>query len=196
MSKSIFFTDTETSGLALFKQPYHHPDQPWTVQLGGIASSGPGLVDVEFNLTIQPDGRSIHPKAQAVHGIDVLKAAEFGAEEQLVAGLLAQMIVNTDLIVCHNINFDRILICKMLHDNGMENIASTLWDRDDKWFCTMVGSTEYCQLPGRYGRYKWPKLTELHQKLFNEGFEGAHDALADIRATMRCYYEMERLGLI
>jgi DNA polymerase III epsilon subunit-like protein len=196
MPKSIFFTDTETSGLALFKQPYTHPDQPWIVQLGGILSSGPDIIDVEFNLIVQPNGRTIHPKALAVHGIDIPKSAWVGAEEQLVAGLLAQMIVNSDLIVCHNVSFDRILICKMLHDNGMENMAATLWERDDKWFCTMYKSTDYCQLPGRFGRYKWPKLIELYQKLFSEDFEGAHDALADIRATMRCYYEMEKRGLI
>lgn len=30
----------------------------------------------------------------------------------------------------------------------------------------------------------------VHRFLFNEDFEGAHDALSDVRATRRCYYEM------
>ena len=88
------------------------------------------------------------------------------------------------------------MICKMLYDNGLDQMAKKLWDQDERWCCTMIRSTDYCQLPGRYGKYKWPKLEELHFKLFGESFEGAHDALADIRATMRCYYEMEKRGLV
>jgi len=33
---------------------------------------------------------------------------------------------------------------------------------------------------------KFPNLTELHTRLFNEGFASAHDGLADCRATARC----------
>jgi DNA polymerase III epsilon subunit-like protein len=51
------------------------------------------------------------------------------------------------------------------------------------------------KLPGKYGRYKWPKLAELHQVLFGEPFEGAHGALADARACMRCYFRLTELGV-
>ena len=34
----------------------------------------------------------------------------------------------------------------------------------------MQSSTNYCKLPGPYG-YKWPKLSELHIKLFWVDFE-------------------------
>jgi len=49
---------------------------------------------------------------------------------------------------------------------------------------------------GKYGKYKWPKLMELHTKLFSVGFEEAHDAIADIRATAKCFFELQRLGII
>ena len=29
-----------------------------------------------------------------------------------------------------------------------------------------------------------------------EGFEGAHDALADVKATARCFWKMKYMGLI
>jgi DNA polymerase III epsilon subunit-like protein len=51
------------------------------------------------------------------------------------------------------------------------------------------------KLPGKYGRYKWPKLAELHQVLFGEPFAGAHGALADARACMRCYFRLTELGV-
>ena len=54
--------------------------------------------------------------------------------------------------------------------------------------------TEYCAIPGgRGGKFKWPTLTELHQKLFGEGFGDAHDAAYDVSATARCLFEMIRL---
>jgi len=40
------------------------------------------------------------------------------------------------------------------------------------------------------GVIKWPKLIELHEKLFNEPFANAHDAMADISATRRCFFEL------
>ena len=61
--------------------------------------------------------------------------------------------------------------------------------------CTMEGSVDFCAIPGPYG-YKWPKLSELHYKLFRTGFEEAHNAAADIRATGKCFWELKRRGIL
>ena len=37
---------------------------------------------------------------------------------------------------------------------------------------------------------------ELHSKLFGGGFEGRHDALGDVRATARCYFELQVRGIV
>lgn len=39
-------------------------------------------------------------------------------------------------------------------------------------------------------------LNSLHEELFGEGFEGAHRAETDVRATTRCYMELVRRGVI
>ena len=62
---------------------------------------------------------------------------------------------------------------------------------------TKDDATNYCAIPGgRGGRFKWPKLTELHVKLFGEAFAEAHNASADVEATARCFLELIRLGVI
>ena len=61
--------------------------------------------------------------------------------------------------------------------------------------CTMEASTDFCKIEGYYG-YKWPKLSELHVKLFGVDFEDKHNALADIEATARCFWKMRKLKLI
>ena len=55
----------------------------------------------------------------------------------------------------------------------------------------MRAATNFCRIPGPRG-YKWPTLQELHQKLFNEPFAAAHQALRDVRACSRCYFELKR----
>jgi DNA polymerase III epsilon subunit-like protein len=74
--------------------------------------------------------------------------------------------------------------------SGSPNIAEA-----KKRQCTMQAATDYCRLPGQYG-YKWPSLQELHTKLFGQPFEGAHNALVDVRACARCYFELKRLGVM
>ena len=59
----------------------------------------------------------------------------------------------------------------------------------------MIKSTEFCAISGPYG-YKWPKLSELHHKLFNIGFEEAHNASVDVRATSKCYWELIQKNVI
>jgi DNA polymerase III epsilon subunit-like protein len=56
--------------------------------------------------------------------------------------------------------------------------------------CTMKTPT----VSGFYG--KWPKLVELHKKLFNEGFDGAHGALNDAEACAKCFFRLKERGMI
>ena len=58
--------------------------------------------------------------------------------------------------------------------------------------CTEETAT-LCQLPGgRGGKFKLPTLSELHSFLFEEAFEEAHNATADVEATTRCFFELLR----
>jgi hypothetical protein len=59
----------------------------------------------------------------------------------------------------------------------------------------MQKSTNFCAISGPYG-FKWPKLSELHYKLFGVGFNEAHNAAIDIHATAKCFWELKKRGLI
>jgi DNA polymerase III, epsilon subunit and related 3''-5'' exonucleases len=93
-------------------------------------------------------------------------------------------------LVAHNINFDAaVLGAEYLRANLSNPIAGR------KQICTMLLATDYCQLPGSRG-FKWPKLQELHHKLFGAPHQDTHRALADVQACCRCYFELRRLGVI
>jgi DNA polymerase III epsilon subunit-like protein len=93
-------------------------------------------------------------------------------------------------LVAHNMSYDFNVV-------GSEFLRFELKSKNKpKKFCTKEIGTNFCKIKGKYGKYKWPTLTELHEKLFNEGFEGAHDALADVEACGRCFFELKKLGKI
>jgi len=184
------FFDTETSDMYKFKKPFDDSSQPWIVQLGFILSTRDAIYQ-EGNLMIASDGRSIQPGAEAVHCISQEVSNRVGLNEFLVLEMFANLVGKADLLICHNVGFDsKVLLSasRLYYDSELHERLKN----PGSYFCTMVNSTSICKLPGRYGRYKWPKLQELHQHLFGEEFQDAHDALADVRATRRCYYEMTK----
>src|SRR5699024_5889859 len=94
-----------------------------------------------------------------------------------------------ELLVAHNLKFDHPVLSAEMLRYGKKSSR-----RIDK-FCTMLSTVDYCQLPGSY-RFKWPKLQELHKKLFGKEFDDAHDAGADVTATRECFFELKKRGII
>lgn len=183
------FVDTETSGKFNFKQSYKYPMQPWACQVGMILSTQE-TIDAEMAFLIKAEGRVIEPQAFKIHGISEEQCDRNGISENTACYIFLELLLNSDTLICHNVNFDRVIVAHMLYNNGFENEAEFLMDHDS--FCTMINGTNITKIPkkGFGGPYKWPTLQELHFNLFNEKIEGAHDAMVDIKATRRCYYKL------
>ena len=43
---------------------------------------------------------------------------------------------------------------------------------------------------------KWPTLQQLYQALFGISLDSSHNAIADVRACAKCFFELERLGVL
>lgn len=185
------FFDTETSGFPKDSLEPDDPKQPWIMQLAGILSDEDKIYS-EFNFLIKSEDRHCSAGAEKVHGISTKDCDEGGLLESTVALVFDHIANDANVLVCHNYNFDIKLIKYLYARCEIFELEQIL---NKSYFCTMIESTELCQLPSKRGGYKWPKLIELYKFLFNESFDGAHDALADVRATRRCYYELKRRGL-
>ena len=183
---NILFFDTETSGFPSKKLPANHSDQAWVVQIGMILTNDQYIMNQDCFL-IASNERNIHPGAEKVHQISTKITDRYGISETFLAVLFDNYLSKADLVVAHNITFDLKMVSNLFARNNMEDAVYNLENRAS--FCTMKKSTELCKLPGKYG-YKWPKLSELYSFLFKEGLKGAHDAMVDIKATMKCYFEL------
>lgn len=187
------FFDTETSDMYKWKLPPKDKSQPWIVQAGMILSTK-DVIYAEANFVIQPVNREISIDAERVHNISIETAKQVGVPEEIMMRVFLAFAMSCDRIVCHNIDFD----ISMLRSVWLRN-EKVKWGsfkshiKPKEMFCTMKETTDLCKLPGWRGEFKWPKLQELHEHLFNEPFIGAHDAMYDVRATRKCYYKLMEL---
>lgn len=186
------FFDTETTGTPRnYKAPVSDLNNwPRLVQIAWILFDEKGNELTKAAYLIKPSGFKIPADASNIHGITTEQAQQHGVELLKVLQLFNEQVNLSHCLVAHNINFDKNIIGAEFLRNKMTNPVPA-----KKLLCTMESSVDYCALKGPYG-YKWPKLAELHHKLFKNGFDGAHSAMGDIEATSKCFWEMRKRGLI
>lgn len=195
----VLFFDTETSDFIKKALPANDPEQAWTVQIGAILADMNTEHD-QMNVIIKANGRSMNYYAQEVHGISVERADEEGIEELEAAEQFGRLLRQADLVVCHNFSFDWNYVYQMMERNldYLSDEARSAFYLDLPNHCTMKDKAvvKMCGLRNKAGKPKWPKLIELHEHLFGEPFDGAHDAYADITATKRCFFELVNRGIV
>lgn len=178
------FFDTETSGKANFKLPVG-AFQPTArlVQLGMILTDDNDEMKEEYSNLIKPSGFLISEEVSKIHGITHEQAVEDGAPLEYVIDVFNSFLTKCHTIIGHNIQFDeRVMYSERANVFGGKKI------------CTMLSTTSFCKLKNTYGGFKWPKLTELHYKLFGTEATDQHSALGDVRTTLKCYKELRKRG--
>jgi DNA polymerase III epsilon subunit-like protein len=127
-----------------------------------------------------------------VHGITTDRALREGAPLKATLSLFLADAegFKPDLVVAHNVAFDRPVLLAELLRTGLGASFAGL-----PCFCTMVGSTNLCRLERPDGSYKWPTLNELHLRLFGAGLGLAHDAGADVLSCAKCFFKLREMGL-
>jgi DNA polymerase III epsilon subunit-like protein len=189
--------DTETTGLPIdYKAHVHDVDNwPRLVQLAWAVVDDDFKTLTSRNYIINPHGLfDIPVEASSIHGITDERANDEGIDIilPLVEFQLAQELCNVQ--VGHNVNFDRKVIGAEFIRADMEEAYERGKSMDR--VCTMFKTIKFCGLKNKNGGPKFPTLQELHTRIFGEGFEGAHDAMVDINATIRCYSELKSGGIL
>src|SRR5690554_289177 len=183
--------DTETTGLPKrWDAPITDTDNwPRCIQIAWQLHDEMGNCIEHQDYLIQPDGFNIPYDAEKIHGISTELAQEQGISLVDMLERFNIALSKAKFVVGQNVKFD-------LNIMGAEfvrlDVANQLQELPVLDTCTEQ-TAELCQLPGgRYGRFKLPTLTELHQYLFNKPFAEAHNATADVEATTRCFLELIR----
>tara|TARA_R110001583_G_scaffold46395_1_gene145510 strand:- start:15383 stop:19759 length:4377 start_codon:yes stop_codon:yes gene_type:complete len=184
--------DTETTGLPKkWNVPFTDIDNwPRCVQIAWQLHDEFGVLVEQQDFLIKPEGYNIPYDAEQIHGISTLLAEEKGIDLETVLISFNEALSKSKFVVGQNVKFDLNIMGCEFHRKGINTSLNELPVLDT---CTETTAT-LCQLPGgRYGKFKLPTLTELHQHLFNAPFGEAHNATADVEATTRCFLELIRL---
>ncbi|MDS4071778.1 MAG: 3'-5' exonuclease [Defluviicoccus sp.] len=188
------FFDTETTGI-----PRSH-DAP-----ASDVANWPRLVQIAWAVTdeggnelrsqafiIRPDGFEIPASATRVHGITTDTAHRLGIDIGRALTAFAKDLSAAEVLVAHNVQFDeRVVGAEFFRLGRKKNPLQS-----KTLYCTMRSSTDFCRLPGGPRGYKWPTLEQLHRALFGVAFESAHNAIADVRACAKCFFELKRRRII
>jgi DNA polymerase III epsilon subunit-like protein len=208
------FFDVETTGLPRDRNaPYTNAaNWPRIVSIAWIISDGQGSYYEEYYSLVKPSGFTIPPESERVHGISTDKALAEGAELDHVLRKLHEWWRPVGKLVAHNMSFDRNVLFAEIYQSwdaflplvkgippreceASARINTLYWMKSLPAICTMKSSTDFCAITGKFGHYKWPSLEELYRKLFHQDLSGQHNAQHDVRATMKCYFELVRLGI-
>lgn len=191
---NLFF-DTETTGL--------FDKMDWRTEYKKF----PRIVTISWKLHGKPmksfivnqNGKKIPLDAIAIHGITDRHANDPKLTQPL-SYVLTEFMIDADQadnIIGHNIYYDTAMIQAealrlfgKAHENAekMEEVV-----HKDKRVCTIRAAMQLRVVAGEDKRVfkKWPTLIELHQYLFGVGFD-AHNAVDDVLACEKCYYELKK----
>ena len=194
----ILVFDTETTGLPEGRNPSIKETKKWPhmVQLSYI------LYDTDKNTIIEcvdeivklsPDIK-ISEESITLHGISRDISNTKGRSIVYILNQFNKCLQTADEVVGHNISFDKRIIMV----ESIRNYMRQYFTRDGvrkQEFCTMKNSVDLCKIEAvsRDGEkyFKYPSLSELYKKLFNDTVKNIHNSMIDIILCLRCYCIMK-----
>jgi DNA polymerase III epsilon subunit-like protein len=208
----VLVFDTETTGLP--KSKIMNPDTlnlwPHIVQfsyviydtiLNDIVETCDSIVKLEDGITIPEDSTKIH-------GITNEISNKNGVEIDLILEDFFYHLRNVDLLVGHNVSFDvnmiKVELLRIIYGIQLniseDEIKAVKYNLHfltnyKNIACTMQSSIDLCNIKSlnKFGKeyIKFPKLLELHQKLFESTPNNLHNSFNDILVTLRCYIKLK-----
>ena len=184
--------DTETAGLPRNRKAPVSDFNNWPrlVQIAWLQCDNSGKHIKFKDYIVKPTGFKIPYSSTKIHNITTEKAIEEGFPLKVVLEEFSKEINQSDILIAHNMGFDEKIVGA---EFVRENIQSRLFQTSR--ICTMKLSTDFCKIPGPYG-YKWPTLSELHFDLFHTEFEETHNAAADVEVCAKCFFQLQKEGII
>lgn len=202
--------DTETTGLPQTK--YISPDYlhlwPHIVQFSYVIydSSLNTIIKSVDNIIKLPENILISQESTKIHGITNEQSRLKGKFIHDILNEFCNDIRTIDRLIGHNIDFDismvKVELLRIIYGNNIIN--SELKKCKDNFHyilgyknitCTLKDSIQFCNIKAldKYGKeyLKYPKLSELHEKLFSNTPNNLHNSFNDILVTLRCFMKLK-----
>ena len=187
--------DVETTGLPIrMNAPINDENNwPYVVQISWMILCN-NKIEKTCDFIINIDPIEISQDSIDIHGITNEKMRKEGVNIKDVLIEFMNDYNNSDIIIAHNLNFDKTMVEVELFRNGMFADINKLKYNSIVNCCTMKTGKDLCKIikKSHSGEeyYKYPKLSELYVHLFKETPTNLHNSLVDILICLRCFYKM------
>ena len=185
----ILVFDTETTGLPEKNASIKETEKwPYIIQLSFVC------FDTSLCKIIKKYDNYIKIRGDIELSDDVKKITNID-EKMIEGGINIKEALNefnrymniSNLIVCHNVSFDkRMIMVECIRNKVKQQFVKFYYNKQTKIneYCTMKNNTDL------FENKKYPKLIELHSKLFEEQINNLHNSFVDILVTLRCYIKI------
>jgi DNA polymerase III epsilon subunit-like protein len=208
----VLVFDTETTGLP--KSKIMNPDTlnlwPHIVQFSYVIYDTilNDIVETSDSIVKLKDEISIPEDSTKIHGITNESSRKNGINVEVILNEFFCNLRNVDLLVGHNVSFDinmiKVELLRFIYDT-----KSNISENEVKEYkynlhyltnyknicCTLQESIDLCNIKAidKFGKeyIKFPKLLELHEKLFESIPNNLHNSFNDILVTLRCFMKLK-----
>jgi len=206
----VLVFDTETTGLPQTKilNPDTLHQWPTIVQFSYI------IYDLSLNDIVEskdyvikvPEIILISEESSKIHGITNEISSKKGILVDEVLNEFFYYLRDVDWIIGHNVSFDinmiKVELLRIIYNKKLTTQQLKMYKYDLHFItnyknicCTLQDSIQFCNIQAidKFGRpyLKYPKLVELHQKLFDNSPSNLHNSFNDILVTLRCFMKLK-----
>lgn len=175
--------DVETTGLPKRKKAEISDFDNWPhiVQISWLVFNVTNgkIISINDHITRLQEGIKIPEASTKVHGITNEIMKEKGENIIDILMKFNNDLMESQVIVAHNIDFDETII-------GVESLRWLDYNIFDNYknhkYCTMRRSRKI--------KKKWMKLVNLHEYLFNTVPQNLHNSLIDVFVCFRCFCKL------
>jgi len=208
----VLVFDTETTGLP--KSKIMNPDMlnlwPHIVQFSYVIYDTilNDIVESKDTIVKLKDGIIIPEDSIKIHGVTNESSQKNGTNIEFILNEFFYHLRDVDLLVGHNISFDinmiKVELLRFIYEpkyNISENESKAykynlhFLTNYKNICCTLQESIDLCNIKAtdKCGKeyIKFPKLLELHQKLFESTPNNLHNSFNDILVTLRCFMKLK-----
>ncbi len=149
------------------------------------------LVDSRNDL-IKPEGFEISEATERIHKIDPVKIHEEGTPLREALKAFSDVVDKAEYLIAYNIKFNSHVLGAEYYRKGMSHRMFS-----SEQYCLMQEATWFCKIKKPGGGYKWPKLMDIHEKLYDgKHYAQANNAHADVSAVAVMFYNLLDLEAI
>lgn len=206
----VLVFDTETTGLPQTKilNPDTLHQWPTIVQFSYI------IYDLSLNDIVEskdyvikvPESILISEESSKIHGITNEISSKKGILVDEVLNEFFYYLRDVDWIIGHNVSFDinmiKVELLRIIYNKKLITQQLKMYKYDLHFItnyknicCTLQDSIKFCNIQAidKFGRpyLKYPKLVELHKKLFDSSPNNLHNSFNDILVTLRCFMKLK-----